>query len=77
MQGNVLEQTGGGGDKINGIVEEYVVASGGNVNAGEFVKLDSNQVKQLESSTDEIHGIAKTKGTDGQTVKIIVPEEVA
>lgn len=28
----------GGGNKINGIIEEYKVASGGNVSAGDFVK---------------------------------------
>ena len=37
MQGNVLGQTSGG-LKINGIIEEYKVASGGNVRAGDFVK---------------------------------------
>lgn len=37
MQGNILGQTGGG-LKINGIIEEYKVASGGNVRAGDFVK---------------------------------------
>lgn len=37
MQGNVLGQSGGG-SKINGIIEEYMVASGGNVSAGDFVE---------------------------------------
>lgn len=37
MQGNVLGQTGSN-LKINGIIEEYKVASGGKVNAGDFVK---------------------------------------
>lgn len=37
MQGNIRGQAGGGFD-INGIIEEYTVASGGNVNAGDFVK---------------------------------------
>lgn len=37
MQGNVLGQTSGG-LKINGIIEEYKVASGGNIRAGDFVK---------------------------------------
>ena len=37
MQGNVLGQTGSN-LKINGIIEEYKVASSGKVNAGDFVK---------------------------------------
>ena len=37
MQGNVLGQSGSG-IKINGLIEEYRVASGGNINAGDFVK---------------------------------------
>ncbi len=37
MQGNILGQTGVG-LKINGIIEEYKVASGGNVRAGDFVQ---------------------------------------
>ena len=42
MQGNVLGQAGGS-SKINGIIEEYKVASGGNVNAGDFVRLINNK----------------------------------
>ncbi len=37
MQGNVLGQVGGS-SKINGIIEEYIVNSGGNISAGDFVK---------------------------------------
>ena len=37
MQGNVLGQAGGG-LKINGIIQEYKVASGGKIRAGDFVK---------------------------------------
>lgn len=33
----------GGSSKINGIIEEYKVASGGNVNAGDFVKFVENE----------------------------------
>ena len=33
----------GGSSKINGIIEEYKVASGGNVNAGDFVRLINNK----------------------------------
>ena len=42
----------GGGSKINGLIEEYVVASGGNVNAGDFVKFvnDSSVSTQLSTS---------------------------
>ena len=36
MQGNVLGQNNSN-LKINGIIEEYQIASGGNVNAGDFV----------------------------------------
>lgn len=41
MQGNILGQTGGG-LKINGIIEEYKVISGGNVRVGDFVKYINN-----------------------------------
>lgn len=44
MQGNVLGQLGGG-IKINGIIEEYKVASGENVRVGEFVKYINNYRK--------------------------------
>ena len=40
MQGNILGQNNSSSNsnlKINGIIEEYTVASGGNVNAGDFV----------------------------------------
>ncbi len=42
----------GGGSKINGLIEEYVVASDGNVNAGDFVKFvnDSSVSTQLSTS---------------------------
>lgn len=42
-KGNVLGQTGGG-SKINGIIEEYKVASGGNINAGDFVAFVNNEI---------------------------------
>lgn len=41
MQGNVRGQSGGGLD-IQGIIQEYKVASGGNINAGDFVKFINN-----------------------------------
>lgn len=47
MQGNVLGQAGGS-SKINGIIEEYKVASGGNVNAGDFVRFVENKTKATE-----------------------------
>lgn len=37
MQGNVFGQSGGG-LKIDELIEEYKVASGGNVSVGDFVK---------------------------------------
>ena len=37
MQGNVLGQNGGG-SKINGIIEEYMVANRENISAGDFVE---------------------------------------
>lgn len=40
MQGNILGQSAG--LNIHGMIEEYVVASGGKVNAGDFVKFISN-----------------------------------
>ena len=33
-----------------------------------------NEVKNIKNSIDEIFGIAKTKGTEGQTVKVYVPK---
>ena len=45
MQGNILGQNNSSSNsnlKINGIIEEYTVASGGNVNAGDFVKFINN-----------------------------------
>lgn len=47
MQGNVLGQSGGSA-KINGIIEEYKVASGGNVNARSFVKF----INEFEASKE-------------------------
>lgn len=41
MQGNVLGQAGAN-LKINGIIEEYKVASGGNIRGGDFVKFIDN-----------------------------------
>lgn len=46
MQGNILGQSAG--LNIHGMIEEYVVASGGKVNAGDFVKY-VNQDKTLNS----------------------------
>ena len=43
MQGNVLGQTGSS-LKINGLIEEYTVASGGNVNAGDFVSFVNDSI---------------------------------
>lgn len=37
MQGNIFGQSGGG-LKMNEIIKSYQIASGGNVNAGDFVK---------------------------------------
>lgn len=54
MQGNVLGQSGGS-LKINGIIEEYKVAAGENVNAGDFVKY----VNEIETGVDtEVNAIS-------------------
>lgn len=53
MQGNVLGQSGGSA-KINGIIEEYKVASGGNVNAGDFVRFLSDYTETGEITDKEI-----------------------
>jgi len=58
MQGNVLGQTGSG-LKINGIIEEYQVASGGKVNAGDFVTFINNYGllgKSTQLSTGSLAG---------------------
>lgn len=43
MQGNVLGQTGSS-LKINGLIEEYKVVSGGNINAGDFVSFVNESI---------------------------------
>lgn len=56
MQGNVLGQVGGS-SKINGIIEEYKVASGGNVNAGDFVRfVDDTYSENVQLSNDNYSG---------------------
>ena len=59
---------------INGITEEYI--SGENIKAGQFVKLVSNKIQKITSSTDKILGIAKTSATTEQTAQVIVPNLV-
>lgn len=59
MQGNVLGQSGSG-LKIDELIKEYKVASGGNVSAGDFVKfvekynLGTDTRLTSRSSTGEI-----------------------
>lgn len=56
MQGNVLGQTGSS-LKINGLIEEYTVASGGNVNAGDFVSFVNDSISnenELELNSNAV-----------------------
>lgn len=60
MQGNVFGQSGGSA-KINGIIEEYKVANGGNVNAGDFVKFvndysNLDEIEETELSSIDFSG---------------------
>ena len=41
----------GGSSKINGLIEEYVVASGGNVNAGDFVKFMNDHTEKTDETS--------------------------
>lgn len=55
MQGNILGQNNSNSNSnlgINGIIEEYTVASGGNVNAGDFVSFVNEYgfIQQAEKS---------------------------
>ena len=49
------------GAKINGIIQDYVVASGGNVNAGDFVKylneITIEQDTKLDSGSNFISAV--------------------
>ena len=53
MQGNVLGQSGGN-SKINGLIEEYKVAAGENVKAGDFVEYDNTNIKEDMYGIDDI-----------------------
>jgi hypothetical protein len=66
----ILEISTGTG--INGTVKEYTASA--SVNRGQFVKLVSEKVQKVTSSSDTILGVAKTSGTSGQTVEVVVPE---
>lgn len=68
MQGNVLGQSGGSA-KINGIIEEYKVASGGNVNAGNFVKFVNDYGTQ-GLKNDLLLDSIKYSGTIGSAVAL-------
>ena len=67
MQGNILGQNNSNSNSnlgINGIIEEYTVASGGNVNAGDFVKFINN------FTVNEDTKLSTTSGT-GSTISAI------
>lgn len=59
------------GTGINGEVATYT--AGGTVTRGKFVKLVSSKAQNITSTSDTILGIAKTSGTSGQTVEVVIP----
>lgn len=56
---------------ING--KTLIYTSGESIKKGSFVKLVNDIIQKVTSSEDMILGIAKTSGTNGQTIEVIVP----
>ena len=67
----------GGGLEINGIIQNYLVQAGSNVNAGDFVEFinsgDFKYALPVTFTTQTINGVANTNGTEGQEVEVWVP----
>ena len=56
---------------INGIIEDYEIAPGYTVNAGDFVEFTSSTL--IKPSEITINGVAKENGMSGETIKVFVP----
>ena len=65
--------SGGTGDKINGIIQDYVVASGGNVNAGDFVTYIQNlSILKNDIDSDNNIGTSAIKAVALNSKKILI-----
>lgn len=70
----ILIQRGvGGGTKINGTITTGLVGQGETIKAGQFVYGDGVYVHIAASSSAGIIGIAKTSGTNLDTIDIYAP----
>ena len=58
-----LNLAGGGSSKINGIIEEYKVASGGNIDAGDFVRFVEDRYSEEILLASGSYGITDVNTT--------------
>lgn len=69
----LYSQSGGNGSKINGIIQDYYVYAGENVEKGDFVELltgsngDETETQVRKATTSDIYGVAKTSGMGGDS----------
>lgn len=73
MADAILIQRGGGGQKINGTISKRTVGQGETIMAGQFVYSDGFYVHIATSANADIIGIAKTGGTNLETIDIYIP----
>lgn len=56
----IINQTGGGGAKINGLIEQYKVAAGENISAGDFVEF-VNKETEFSAIGDKVYNYIPAK----------------
>ena len=59
---------------INGTIKTYTVGDNQDIKKGQFVKLQSNKVEKITSSSDTILGVAIKSRTQGQSIEVVVPK---
>ena len=65
----LYSQSGGSGFKINGMIKSYYVAANETVNKGDFIEFveAETETQVRKATTSDIYGVAKTKGTGGDS----------
>lgn len=72
-------QSGSGGFKPNGIIQDYYVYAGERIEKGDFVELltssngDEKETQVRKASTSDIYGVAKSSGGGGDIIKVYQP----